>query len=460
MGSIWLEEAIENEGALSEERLDGDLRADVCIVGGGFTGLWTAFELKSRDPSLDIVLIEKTRCGAGASGANAGFALSLWVQFQLLQSLCGTHEALRLCRSSVEIIDEIGAFSERFSIDSQWRRRGSIWGATCERQSGHWNAILDALQQHQVHHFKRLDRDEITAHTGTRAHIAGVLDRTSALIHPGFLVRGLRRVVGELGVKIYEHTPMLSLGRTRPPKVRTPNGTITADRVVLGLYGWSLMVRELSAGAMVIFSDAVMTEPVPQALDALGWRDGPGLNDSNVFVEGYRNTLDGRVFFSKAGGALPYGAVMEPHLNCSYRSEESMRDVLRATFPTLADSPFAGRWSGPIDRSKNGLPMFGVLPSCPDISFGYGYSGAGIVLSRMGSRILASLVMDSDDEWANSGLVSRPKRSFPPEPFRYIGGRFVRGAIARKDRLDHQGRDVGPITKFLLRYKPASYKPT
>lgn len=460
MGSFWLQEAINNENTVNEQRLDGDLSADVCIVGGGFTGLWTAFELKSRDPSLDIVLIEKTRCGAGASGANAGFALSLWVQFQLLETLCGTEEALRLCRSSVETIAEIGEFSKRFSIDSQWSQRGSIWGATCDRQSGHWNPIVDALEKHQVHHFKRLDRDEIMALTGTRAHIAGLLDHSSALVHPGFLVRGLRRVVRDLGVKIYEHTPMQALGRTRPPTVHTPYGVITANKVVLGLYGWSLMVRELSAGAMVIFSDAVMTEPVPQALETLGWRDGPGLNDSNIFVEGYRNTADGRVFFSKAGGALPYGARMEPHLERSYRSEQTMREVLRSTFPTLADSRFAGSWSGPIDRSKNGLPMFGALPSCPDIVFGYGYSGAGIVLSRIGSRILASLVMGSDDEWANAGLVSALKRSFPPEPFRYIGGRFVRSAIARKDRLDHAGRQVGLITKFLLRYKPASFKPT
>ena len=154
------------------------------------------------------------------------------------------------------------------------------------------------------------------------------------MIHPGFLVRGLRRVVLDLGVKIYEHTPMVALGRTRPPTVRTPYGTITAGKVVLGLYGWSLALPELSAGAMVIFSDAVMTEALPDELDSLGWREGPGLMDSRTFVEGYRTTADGRVFWSKAGGALPYGGRMDPHMNQTTRSIKSMRNVMRAVFPT------------------------------------------------------------------------------------------------------------------------------
>ena len=460
MSSVWLQEALKSESCSNAERLDGDIKADVCIVGGGYTGLWTAFELKTRDPSLDVVLIEKSICGAGGSGANAGFAVSLWFQFQLLETICGTEEALRLCRASVDTIAELGEFAERHSISSQWQPSGSIWGATCELQSGHWNPVLEGLEKHQVHHFKPLSAAQITERTGSTAHISGVLDETTALIHPGYLVRGLRRVVQDLGVKIYEHTPMLALGRTRPPTVKTAYGSITASKVVLGLYGWSLMLPELSAGAMIIFSDAVMTEPVPDELNRLGWSGGPGLMDSRTFVEGCRNTVDGRVFFSKAGGALPYGGRMDPHMEDSYRSTETMREALRAVYPTLADRPFAGTWSGPIDRSKNGLPMFGAFPRCPDILFGYGYSGAGIVLSRMGSRILASLAMGTDDEWSNAGLVSAPKRSFPPEPFRYIGSRFVRSAIARKDRLDHEGRQVGPITNFLLRYKPASYKPT
>ena len=460
MTSVWLQQALAAEPSVTTDQLDGDCDADICIVGGGYTGLWTAYELKRRDPSLDIVLIEKDVCGAGASGANAGYALSLWIQFQLLSNLYGAAEAQRLCRESENTVNEIGEFCARHEIDGQWRQTGSIWGATCEAQSGHWTPILEGLRDVQMHQFELLDREQITELTGTTEHLAGVIDKSVALIHPGHLVRGLRRVVQSMGVRVCEHSPMTRLGRTSPPRVETPTGTVTAGKVILGLYGWSLGVRELSRGSMVIFTDAVMTEPVPDKLAELGWKEGPGLVDSRVFVQAYRPTLDGRVMWTKAGGALPYGGRMDSLMNKPHQTENEMREVLRKVFPSLADAPISGLWSGPIDRSKNGLPRFGFLPGCRDILFGYGYSGSGVVLSRMGSRILASLALGADDEWSNAGLVSGPGRDFPPEPFRYIGAHAVRAAIAHKDRLDHAGRRPDPITKFLLRYKPPSYKPT
>jgi putative aminophosphonate oxidoreductase len=460
MSSAWLKQALQAEGATTADTLDGDWRADICIVGGGYTGLWTAIELKSRDPSLDVALVEKDICGAGASGANAGYLLSLWVQFQMLSGLYGVEEAQRLCHESEHTIDEIGAFCREHDIDAHWRKTGSIWGATCEAQSGHWNPILEGLRDRQLHQFELLGREQIADQTGTNAFLAGVLDNSIALVHPGHLVRGLRRVAKSMGVRVYEHTPMTRLGRSTPPTVMTPTGTITADKVILGLYGWSLGLRELSRGAMVIFTDAVMTEPVPEELNALGWRDGPGITDSRVFVQAYRPTVDGRVMWTKAGGSLPYGGRMDPLMNRPSQTETQMREVLRRLYPSLADVPISGRWTGPIDRSKNGLPRFGALPGCRDILFGYGYSGSGLVLSRMGSRMLASLALEDDDEWSRAGLVAAPGRDFPSEPFRYVGGHAVRAAIARKDKLDHQGRKPGPITKYLLRYKPASYKPT
>ena len=117
-------------------------------------------------------------------------------------------------------------------------------------------------------------------------------------------------------------------------------------------------------------------------------------------------------------------------------------------------------WGAVFDRTKDGLPMFGPLSTCPDVYYGYGYSGSGIILSRLGSKILASLVSEKKDEWSGSGLVRAVGKAFPPEPFRYIGSRFVRAAIERKDNLDHIGRRVGPLTQFWLRFKPSSYKPS
>jgi len=460
MASVWLDEAIGAEGTPASPPLDGSIVADICIVGGGYTGLWTALELKERDPGLDIVLIEKDVCGAGGSGANAGFALSAWLQFPLFQKLYGTSEALRLCRAADDDLVDIGRFCDARGIDAQYHRHGAIWGATCIAQAGHWDAMLDELARHQVHHFKRLTGNEITAMTGTRAYVAGALDTSAAMIHPGFLVRGLRRVALERGIKIYEQTPMTRLGRTRPPTVTTPSGTITAGKVILALYAWSLGVPELRPGIMVICTDAAMTVPIPEELEKIGWTSGVGLTDSRIFVEAQRPTQNGQVMWTKAGGAMPFGAQVDRCAARPSRPVSVLRDILRVPFPELADAPLKGSWTGPIDRTRNGLPMFGALPSCHDILYGFGYSGAGIVLSKLGGHILSSLALEADDAWSNGGMVRPVDRGFPPEPIRYIGAHMVHRAIQRKDRLDHEGRAVGPVTRTLLKFKPQSYKPT
>ncbi len=460
MRSFWMTEALEKDPGAEAPPLDGDLKCDVCIVGGGYTGLWTALELKEREPSLEVVVIEADICGAGGSGANLGVAVTRWIQFPLLRELCGLDEARRLCQASAGLVADIGARAAAHGTDIGYRADGVIWGATCEAQNGYWDGIIDELEKQQARPFVRLTHDEIAERTGSTAFVAGVFDAGAAMMQPALLTRFLRTLALESGVRIHEKTPMTRLLRARPPGVVTPRGTITAGKVILAIYAWSLRVPELRGAAMVIGTDAVATEPMPEKLAAAGRAGGPGLIDSRIFVSGSVPTPDGRIMWSKAGGTLPYGGRIDGSYDRPKHSLNEMRDVIRQIHPSLADAPVAGTWTGPIERSKTGLPLFGSLSTCPDILYGYGYSGSGLVTSRYGASILSSLALGHDDEWANSGLVRRPKRGFPPEPIRYIGGHMVRAAIGRKDRLDHEGRKAGLITRALVAFKPSSYKPS
>lgn len=460
MKSVWLDQALKAESGTTVTPLDGDLKVDVAIVGGGYTGLWTAIELKNRKPELDVAIIERDICGAGGSGANAGHAIPMWLAMPWLENLSSTDEAMRICRASVEAIDDIRNISAEHGIDSQVSTHNTIWGATCDRQSGHWEKLMELLEAHQIHALKPLSRDELREATGTETLVAGVVDAGSVTLHPGNLVRGLRRVALARGVRLLERTAMTRLGRTSPPTVTTDSGTVTAGKVILAMYGWSLSIPELRSNAMVMFTDAAMTEPIPELLDELGIRNAPAFTDSRVFIEACRTTADDRILWTKSGGWLPYGDKLDACFKRPHRTEEQMRDVLAAYHPRLRDAPLAGSWCGPIDRTMSGMPTFGRLPTCRDILFGYGYSGAGVVPSRVGSHILASLAMDLEDVWSRCPLVRPLDRAFPPEPFRWIGGQFVKAAIAHKDRYDHEGRDVGPITNFWLKFKPKSYKPT
>ena len=459
MRSVWLSEALKADPGPAAAPLDGDLAVDVAIVGGGYTGLWTAIELKSRDPSLDVAIVERDVCGAGGSGANAGFALPMWLQLPTLERLSDTSRAIHIGRASIQAIDDIRALKAEHGVDARIGEANTVWAATCEKQSGHWDGMLALMERFQVHSYRPLDRDGVREATGSDAFVAGAIDTASVMVHPGHLVRGLRRVALSKGVRVHERTPMTALGRTSPPTVTTPRGKVTARKVVLALYGWSLSIPELRSSAMVMFTDAAMTKPIPEKLEEIGLRDAPGFTDSRIFIEACRPTADGRVMWTKSGGWLPWGDRLDARARRPYRSEDEMRDVLGAYHPALRDVDIEGAWCGPIDRTMNGLPIFGRLPTCRDVVFGYGYSGAGVVPSRVGSHVLASLVQGLDDEWTRSPLVRPLDRSFPPEPFRWIGGQIVKAAIARKDRYDHEGREVGPITKFWLRFKPASYKP-
>jgi glycine/D-amino acid oxidase-like deaminating enzyme len=460
MQSVWLSDALAAETGTAITPLDGDLKVDVAIVGGGYTGLWAAIELKNRDPSLDVAILERDICGAGGSGANAGFALPMWLQLPLLEKMSNTSEALRIGHASLQAIEDIRAVSRDHDIDTQINSANTLWVATCERQSGHWDKMMALMESHQIHSYRFLDYDQLRDATGSEALYGGVIDTASVLLHPGHLVRGLRKVALLKGVRIFEKTEMTKLGRTSPPTVTTPQGVVTAKKVVLGLYGWSLSIPELRHSAMVMFTDAAMTAPMPEKLEEIGFRDAPGITDSKTFIEACRPTADGRVMWTKSGGRLPYGDNLDACNKSHYRTEDEFREVMAGYHPSLRDVEIQGRWSGPIDRTMSGLPIFGRLPTCRDIVFGYGYSGAGVVPSRLGSHILASLVQDLDDEWTRCPLVSPLSRSFPGEPFRWIGGQIVKTAIARKDRFDHEGRDVGPITNFWLQFKPPSYKPS
>ena len=190
--SLWLREALVGEEPAPP--LEGSVRADVAIVGGGYVGLWTALRIKEADPACDVVVVERDVCGGGASGRNGGFALSWWTKLPSLVKRFGAGDALALGRASEAAVDELGAFCERHGIDAHFRKAGWLWTATTPAQLGGWEDAVSFCEQLGVEAYERLTPEEVARRTGSPAHLAGVLDRTGATVHPGLLVRGLARV--------------------------------------------------------------------------------------------------------------------------------------------------------------------------------------------------------------------------------------------------------------------------
>ncbi|MEA2422705.1 MAG: hypothetical protein QOF55_1804 [Thermoleophilaceae bacterium] len=436
---LWLEEADRD----LEAPLSGSVEADVCIVGGGYSGLWTALRVLDLEPGARVVLLEARRCGAAASGRNGGFAMSLWSKLPTLVKRCGRAEALRLAAASAAAVDEIGALA-----DVGFRRGGWLWTATSAAQVGAWEAAAAAGAP-----LEPLDASSLGTITGSSVHLAGVRDAGAATVQPALLARALRRLAIERGVAVHERSPMLSLDRDSG-LVRTPGGSVRAGAIVLASGAWLAGVPELRRALVVVSSDVVASEPIPDALRESGWEGGEAISDSRLMVRYWRVSPDGRVVLGRGAGALAYGARFDFD-DPAPRRAGAVAAELPWLVPAARGARVTHRWGGAVDRSVDGLPFFGRLPGRARVVYGAGFSGNGVGPTVLGSRVMASLALARDDEWSGCALARGvPEARFPPEPVRFLGGALVRRAVGRRERLETAGRRAGAVTRALASLAP------
>lgn len=458
MRPFWIEQALFGDGELLPA-LQGEHTADVCIVGGGFTGLWTAIQAKQRHPQLDIVLLERDLCGAGASGRNGGCLLTWSAKFLTLRRLFGEAEARRLVRASEAAVDHIGDFVRAHGIDAEFRRDGTLYTATSPAQIGALDPVVRALEAEGIHSYHALAPAEVARRSGSARNLAGVYSPIAATVHPGKLVRGLRRVALALGIRIHERSPMLDYQSGPPAVVRTPCGSVRANKLVLALNAWMAETfLHFERSIAIVSSDMVITERCPELLHATGLTDGVSVLDSRTFVYYYRSTPDGRLMLGKGGNTFARGGRIAPVFDQRSPYENELTQALHGFFPSLRGVPITASWNGPSDRSVTGFPFFGRLDGAPHIYYGFGYSGNGVGPTYMGGQILSSLVLDEDNAWTRSPLIRGPLGHFPPEPFRYAGSIVVRNAIRRKERAEDKDRTPWWLDRQLAKLANAAGK--
>jgi putative aminophosphonate oxidoreductase len=454
--SWWLREALGDAPAAPE--LGGEVSADVCIVGGGYTGLWTALRIKELEPAREVVIVEADLCGAGASGRNGGFAMTLWHLFAALERACGGSEAVRLALASERAVREIGEFCDRHQIDAEFRPGGWLWAASNPAQVGAWEHTVARIESHGERPFASLAPAEVAARAGSPEHLAGVFEAGSATVQPARLARGLRRVALEQGVRIFEHSPMVSLDRGPVLAVRTERGRVRAGHVVIAMNAWAAGLRELRRSIVTVASDIVLTDPAPERFRGSGLPDGLSISDSRLMVHYYRLTRDGRMAFGKGGGYLGFGGRVGERFEGGSPRAATVIAAMRRSYPDLADVAVAASWTGPVDRTVDGLPFFTTLGR-PDLVCGLGFSGNGVGPTVLGGRILASMALEREDEWSRCGLVRPAPRGLPPEPLRYLGGRIVQAAVARKEEAEDLERAPSFVDRALTRLAPAGLVP-
>ncbi|HEV2426629.1 MAG TPA: FAD-binding oxidoreductase [Acidimicrobiales bacterium] len=437
----WREDAEARAPADPCPALQGERRVDVCVVGGGFTGLWTAIEVTEAAPGARVALVEARECGYGASGRNGGWATGWHDELDGLVERFGEAEGLRLAARSAWAIDRIESFTRDHVIDCDFRRAGALWTATAPWQLGAWDGAVATCQRlGRGKYLEVLDPADLRARTGSAYFLAGARQTDAASLQPALLVAGLRRVALELGVELFESTPVTGLARSRPAVVSTPRGRVVADAVVLATGAWIASIPELRRAVIPVGSHLVATEPVAERFGDAGCANGELLGDARLMVHYAQVTPAGRVVFGRGGGALgPAGRVLARHFENPAVVASVAADLARM-LPAVAGARLTHGWGGPVDRAPGHLPFVGRLPGDGAVFFGAGFSGNGVAPSALVGRILGRLAVGLRDDDTESSLAQGPPNYWPPEPLRSAGGVAVRALVAAAEDERHPWR--------------------
>ena len=438
----WLEEAGPVEPTAP---LAGDTTADIVIAGGGYLGLWTAWHLKELEPELDVVVLEAGLAGHGPSGRNGGFVSTLWDDLPILRDRVGDERAAAVARASERGVHGIGAWCERTGVDAWYRAAPTLYVATSEAQLG---ASDDAIEACAAVGAPEEIRPIGAARLRERCDagfLGGAILRTSATVHPARLALGLRARALEAGVRLHERTNVRRL--TPDAVVVTAMGRVRAGAAVLAVNSATVGFRGFRLAHAVASSHMVVTEPVPDVLEELGWTGGEPIGDGRTLLHYFRTTRDGRIAFGWGGGRMGFGARHLARLEVDARVARTARDDLLRFFPRLRGRRITNAWGGPIDVSPTHLPIFG---SRGRVHHGFGFTGNGVGPAYLGGEILARLALDRRDELTRLALVEPERKLMPPEPFRWAGGSAIRAALVRSDAAEEAGRRPDPVTRFAV----------
>jgi glycine/D-amino acid oxidase-like deaminating enzyme len=447
----WLEEAGAVEAAAP---LRGDVEADVVIAGGGYTGMWTAWHLIELEPEARVVLLEADEhCGLGPSGRNGGFCNTMWADLPNMRRRWGSEGALAVARAAVAAVDGIEEFCSAEAVDAWFRRGGYLKVSTAAAHDGAAAETLAVCRElGEPGAGRELSPEAVAARCASPTFRGGVLFPDAATVQPARLALGLRERLLARGVEIHESTPLRRLRRrSGHVEADADGGRVRAERAVVATGGAAKSLRGPLRGRLSIASShIVLTEPVPEVLEEVGWTGGECISDSRDLVDYFRTTPDGRIAFGWGGGRIAFGARLRGRSELDPDVAARTDGNLRAIFPALRSRAITHAWGGPIDAAPTHLPF--VMPLRGGRAFAAaGYTGNGVGPSHMVGRTLASLALDRRDEASRLAFVDPSPRRIPPEPFHWVGGEAIRAGIEAKEEAELAGRPPGRLSAFLAR---------
>jgi glycine/D-amino acid oxidase-like deaminating enzyme len=441
--SLWHDTVDDDLTARSS--LDGDAHYDVAIVGGGLTGLWTAYYLTERDPSLRIVVMEKEIAGFGASGRNGGWCSALFPSGTAkLEKLHGRDAAIAQRRAMIETVDEVGRVTAKEGIDCDFERGGTLVFARSATQLRAARADVAEAERYGV------DDVQLVAGAGAAGALGATFDSACARLHPAKLVRGLARVLDARGVDIREHTEVTNWASG---EVHTRRGTVRCDTVIIALEGYGATVPQTHRAVLPLYSLMIATEPLADSTwDSMGIAHGQTFSDyRHLLIYGQR-TADNRVAFGGRGARYHYGSVVRPKYDRVQSVFDHLGRALTELFPQTTNALITHRWGGPlgVPRDWHAAVRF---DSASRIGSAGGYVGDGLSTTNLAGRTLADLVTGSRSGLTALPWVGHASGRWEAEPLRFVGANLGLAATTFADieeRITHRpsiaARLVAPLT--------------
>ena len=447
--SWWLDEALCADPGAECPALAGPVAADVCVVGGGFAGLWTAYELTERAPHLGVVLLEADICGAGGSGANGGFFSPSWTGLSALCGSLGEQGGVAYAAALADMVTELDAWVDRHDAHIDAYHEGILYARAGEWQAGPDDETFRLLEKHgYADRLRRVDAAEARRVADSPRFVGGVITPDLAVIQPAKLARELRRVLLERGVRIYESTPMQRVEAGRPNRVVTSSAAVTAAQVVLTTGAWAALERHFRRAFAVCTDFMVVTAPIPELIERIGWTSHMGVADLREMLYYLRTTPDGRIAIGGGAMGIVCGGRIKGSVLTSARLAEMAAHGLTWLFPQLEGVRFEAAWSGPMDITVEALPFFETAPA-GNVHAGLGFSGHGLTGTKLGGKILTSLVLCEDDLWSRMPVVGPPLATVPPEPLRWPLVKSVAWANETGDRAEERGKRRGLLPRLV-----------